>query len=249
MLKNLIRWAVITAIADDTQNYPIHQIGYQDKNSDCLAWYPYGFHANPGADTMALFFSTGSNAENRVMFPGSPKDRLGGKMPTPLEEGEVVFYHPLTKSHIHLKRDGSIDVNSCKDVNLTVAGNIVADVEGNITADVEGDVTVDSEGSVSVTSLGDLCLESETGDIKLTATAGEVKTDSATFQSDTTGDWQVNGDTDINLVLDGSGTLNLGGTGGRRVGRKSDRADFNGSNVIDEGSTQVLAIDGAGGPA
>jgi phage gp45-like len=250
MIKSLIRWAVVTSLSDDDKDFPIHQVGYLGKAADAVAWYPFGFHANASEDSLALMFAVESNAENRVILPGSPKERLGGKMPTPLAEGEVIMYHPETKSYVHMKADGSIDVNVCKNLNLTVTGNVVADVEGAVSATVEGNVTVDSEGIVDITAAGDLCLESETGDIKLTASAGQVLTDSATFQSSTTGLWRANSDGNIDLILDTTGGLvNLGGTGGRNVGRKTDSADFNGSNEIDEGSTQVLAIDGSGGPA
>ena len=169
MLKNLIRWAVITAPSADDKDFPTHQITYMGKVADCLAWFPYGFHANPGAETLALMVAANADNENRVMFPGSPKERLDELLPTPLAEGELLVFNPLTKSHIHFKADGSIDIDSKTDLNIKVAGNMLADVEGNLTAEVEGNLVTDVEGTITETAEGDASKVITGGDDDVTA--------------------------------------------------------------------------------
>ncbi len=152
MIKSLIRWAVVNSLSSDDQDFPIHQIGYMGKTADAAAWYPYGYHANPGSETLALFFAVGANPENRVMMPGSPKERIDALMPTPLAEGEVVMYHPTTKSYVHFKANGDIEVDSQKDVNIRVVGNSKIDVQGNVDIDAGGTLDLDSVGAMKITA-------------------------------------------------------------------------------------------------
>lgn len=155
-IKNLWKLAVTTKASSDTQDMPIHQIQYYGKLSDAVAWYAYGFHANPGKNTLGLLVSIGGNPENKAILPGSPKDRLGSKLPTPLEEGEVLFYNPLTQSYIHILKDGSLDISSQKDVNVTTVANvnIVSAVNVNITSTVKTTILASAiELGAVVTSL------------------------------------------------------------------------------------------------
>lgn len=168
MIKNLIRWAAITAPSADNKKFPLHQITYMGKNADCLAWYPFGYHANPGAATLALMLEANADPENRVMFPGSPKERIDDLLPTPLAEDEILLFHPPTKSYIHFKADGTIDIDSQKDVNIRAVGNMVVDVEGTLIVNVEGAVIKDYESTVAETAEDDTT-KVVTGDDTVTA--------------------------------------------------------------------------------
>lgn len=240
MLKNLIRWAVINAIADDTQQFPIHQVDYLGKTADATAWYPFGFHANPGSSTLALLFSLGSNAENRVALPGSPRERI-----KQLSGGEVVMYHPATGSKVHFKADGSIDMDVKVDLNVTVAGDMLADVGGDITLDAGGDLALIAGGNITAVAGGDIAetaganveMTGATG-IAMEATAGDIDAEVIATTSN------------INLTLAASATslLNLGGVGGKGVPRKDDLIETTGPDKIRDVSTQVKAIPGIGYP-
>jgi len=114
MLKGLIRWAVVGAFSDDDKDFPIHQVKYMGKVSDAVAWYPFGYHANPGKDALSIMISMGSNPENKVILPGSPKERLGSELPTPLEKGEVLIFHPESEAFVHFTKDGVIKMKADK---------------------------------------------------------------------------------------------------------------------------------------
>ena len=120
MIKSLMRWAVVSAFSADDKAFPIHKIEYMGKVSDAVAWYPFGYHANPDKDALAIMIAMGSNPENRVILPGSPKERLGSNLPTPLEKGEVLIFHPETESFIHFTKDGVIKIKADK---LDLIGN------------------------------------------------------------------------------------------------------------------------------
>ncbi len=162
MLKGLVRLAVVSSFSSDDKAFPIHKIEYMGKVADAVAWYPYGFHANPGPDALAIFFAIGGNSESRVFLPGSPEDRIDDLLPTPLAENEVLLYHPPTKSYIHFKEDGTIDIDSQKDVNIRAIGNMVAAVEGNLDVDAKGTVDIDSVGKTTITGAGTVKIDGAT---------------------------------------------------------------------------------------
>ncbi len=218
-IKSLIRLAVITAFSSDDKKFPIHQVEYMGKKADACAWYPYGYHANPGPEVLNLLFSVIGNAENRVMLPSSPKER-----PKPLVEGEVIFYNPTTQSFIHLKADGSIDINSKTDLNVTVAGNLVAAVEGNLDVNVAGSAEIDSIGDLDITAPN----TNITGAVNI---VGDV---------DIIGDLVTLGDADIGK----QGFVGLGAAHG--IGANVVRKGDSGSNPLPEGSTKVTAVGPSG---
>jgi len=179
MIKSLMRWAIINSSSDDDKALPIHQIAYMGKVSDAVAWYPYGYHANPSKDTLAIMISMGSNPENQVVLPGSPKERLGVKLPTPLGKDEILIFNPATQSYVHFLKDGTIDIDSKKDINIRVAGNVLADVEGNMTADVEGNINLDAAGTAVINAASTAIL-SAVGKVTVKG-AGTVEIDGSTL--------------------------------------------------------------------
>jgi hypothetical protein len=150
MLKALVRWSSISTFSKDNQSFPLHQVTYMGKSADAVAWYPFGYHANPGKDALCLMFAVDADPENRVMFPGSPQDRIDPLLPTPLKEGEVLIFHPETKSFIHFLKDGTIDIDSKKDVNIRVIGNMLADVTGKATIDATGTIELNGNTLVDI---------------------------------------------------------------------------------------------------
>lgn len=237
-VKNLIRLAIITVISDDNKDFPSHQITYQGKVSEGISWYPWGIHANPGKSALALMFAIGGNSENKFFLPGSPKERLDDLLPTPLSEGEVLIYNPLTKTYVHFLENGDIDIDSQKDVNIRVAGNLTADVEGNVIADIEGNVVADIEGNTELDVAGNIDVDSA-GTITMTAPdidfVGDV---------DIQGKFTTTGDVDLGI----GGEVGIGvafGGSGSRAARKLDEAALQFPTRISEGSEKVEIV----GPA
>lgn len=146
-VKGLIRLARISAASADDRDFPDHQIGFLGKEGNAIAWYPFGFHANPDKGALAMLFAIGGNPEARHVLPGSPKERI-----KPLAAGEVVYYHPATGSKVHMRADGSIDIDAQLDLNVTVAGDAVINVTGDADIDIGGSMAIDSVGDVEVTA-------------------------------------------------------------------------------------------------
>lgn len=134
-LSNLIKRAVVTRAGDDSGNLAIQQISYNGTTGDCDIIFPYGMHANLPIDSLITVVSIEANEENRAGIGGLPADRIKN-----LPEGEVVFFHPGTKSKIHFKNDGNVDVETNGDLNINADGDV------NVTA--TGDVNVDAKNVI-----------------------------------------------------------------------------------------------------
>ncbi len=169
-IKNLLRWCKVTRDGgSDSDQFPVQQVGYLEKVGDALMWFPFGYHANIPAETLALMLSMQGNSEARVALPGSPVGRPA------VAAGEVVVYHPATLSRIHFKANGDIEVTTKTKIKVTAP---LAELIGDMT--VSGDVTV--AGDVNVTT--DLNV---TGDADVTGstTLGATVTSNGKDISDT----------------------------------------------------------------
>ena len=134
-LRNLIKRAVVTRAGDDTGNLAIQQISYNGRVGDCDIIFPYGMHANLPVDSLITVVTIEANEENRAGIGGVPEQRIKD-----LPAGEVVFFHPSTKSKFHFRNDGNVDVVANGDLNINVTG------DANITA--TGDVNVIGENVI-----------------------------------------------------------------------------------------------------
>tara|TARA_R110000751_G_scaffold93960_1_gene183429 strand:- start:6705 stop:7274 length:570 start_codon:yes stop_codon:yes gene_type:complete len=144
-IRSIIKLAVITNASSDIGAIPINEISYRGKVANSAPWFPFGFHAVPENGTLTLVVNPNARDEERIDFATSVQRRI------PVSIGEVVVYHPATKSKIHFRADGSIDIDSPTQVNVTapltqVTGDL--DVTGNVdvggTIDVEGDATFEA---------------------------------------------------------------------------------------------------------
>jgi hypothetical protein len=177
-LKGIVRWAVINSISLDNKDFPVHKVAYMGKAADALAWYPYGFHANPGAEALCVMLSMNADPENKVILPGSPKERGGSLLPTPLLPGEVLVYNPTTQSYIHMKLDGGIDIEATiSDINIKSSlGNVNVDAINSVLTTTgitrivsTGLIDIDSGGSISIDSPSLIAVKG--GVIKIDGTA------------------------------------------------------------------------------
>ncbi len=154
-MKNYIKRAVITKAGSDDTIRPVQQMEYLGRTTDAEIIFPYGVHANLPAGCMMTVIPILDQSSNLVAFGGLPNERIQ------VEEGEVVFFHPLTKAKIHFKADGNIEIDSLeKDVQITCnSASITASSSVDITAPettVDGNFTVTGDTSLSdtVTSNG-----------------------------------------------------------------------------------------------
>lgn len=147
-LKSLARWALVSRRGDDSGRYPVQQVTYLGKVGDALMWLPYGLHANVPEGDLVLLFSLQGKGEARVGIPGSPKAR------PPLAPGEVALHHPVTGTKIHLKADGSVEIDAIGNVTVNAAGD--ASVVAGGTALVDGAVVeLGGTGGPAVARVGD----------------------------------------------------------------------------------------------
>lgn len=128
IIRNLLRWARITAPGADDQQFAVQQMEYLGKVADGLIVFPYGLHGNVPADSLALMFAVQGNPDNRAAIAWTPKDR------PKLAAGEVAFYHPPTDAFMIWRASGDLDIESgtggTKDINIK-AGKV------KITGDLE----------------------------------------------------------------------------------------------------------------
>lgn len=137
MIGRKKKWGRITRKGSEKGTYPIQQATYLGRVSDFVVLFPYGMHANLPVDQLGLLI----DEDGRIFMGTSAVGRIT------VEEGEVVFYHPQTKSKTHYRVNGDIDIDTV-DGNININGKNV-----NIVASEK--VVVDSTGDVDITTSGD----------------------------------------------------------------------------------------------
>lgn len=177
MIKKL--WAKVTRKSSEEQTYPIQQVTYLGRVADQFVLFPYGMHANLPVEQLGLLI----DSKGRVFMGTSAVGRIV------VEEGEVVFYHPQTKSKTHYRANGDIDIDTeSPDVDPALHGNVNINAKNvNITTsekvdiNATGDVDVNTSGAANVSSTGNTTITAPTvavvGDLTVSGTvvsAGEV---------------------------------------------------------------------------
>lgn len=131
MIRKMLRWARITKAGSDDGQFAIQQMEYLGKLANGLIVFPYGLHGNVPADSLALMFAVGGDADNRAAIAWTPKDR------PKLTEGEVAFYHPPTDGYVIWRKNGDLDISSTAKVKVVATGDVeVTSPTVNITGDV-----------------------------------------------------------------------------------------------------------------
>ena len=90
-MKKRLKWGRITRKGAELGQYPVQQLSYLGRTVDGFAMSPYGLHSNLPRDQLALILDDAG----RIFMGTSAIGRIV------VEEGEVVLYHPRTKSRIH----------------------------------------------------------------------------------------------------------------------------------------------------
>lgn len=138
LFRNLIKLCRFSKNESDANQFPVQQVEYLGKPVDVVVVMPYGSHANIPENFLGLLLQISNQEQNRVVIPTSPKER-----PHPIESGEVIYFHPVTGSKIHLKNNGDVDITA---PNINFIGNVT--ISGNLT--VDGDTAL----GANVTSNG-----------------------------------------------------------------------------------------------
>ena len=134
--------AKITKAGSESLSYPIQQFEMNGRTGDAYIAAPYGMHYNLPANQEALNISP----DGTILMGIDPVGRIK------VEAGEVVFYHPVTKSKIHFKNDNNIDIETSANINATAntinLNGVIIDASGNIvtTGTINADdVTADNQ--------------------------------------------------------------------------------------------------------
>lgn len=131
----LSNWlAKITKKGDEKLSFPIQQFEMNGRVGDAYLVAPYGMHSNLPENQPALNMSP----DGTILMGIDPIGRIK------VEEGEVIFYHPITKSSTLYKNNGDIDIDA---PNVNYSGNV--NIAGNLT--VAGHTTLNT---LEVTGLG-----------------------------------------------------------------------------------------------
>lgn len=152
MIGRKKKWGRVTRKGSEEGVYPIQQATYLGRVSDVVTLFPYGMHANLPVDQLGLLI----DEEGRIFMGTSAVGRIA------VEEGEVVFYHPQTKSKTHYKANGDIDIDTVNaDVDEANHGNV------NITTK---NVNITNSEKITVTSTGDVDLSAANVNIDASTT-------------------------------------------------------------------------------
>lgn len=178
----LSNWlAKITKGGDEKLSFPIQQFEMNGRIGDSYIVSPYGVHANLPENQPAINVSP----DGTILMGIDPIGRIK------VEAGEVVFYHPITKSKIHFKNNHDIDVETEADVNIQCK-NINASVSEDINAIVGGDLNATVTGDI-VASCDNL---NATATTKVTITAPNTELN---------GDMKINGNLEVTGTIKGAG--------------------------------------------
>jgi hypothetical protein len=175
-----IRRALVTKSGEDTDQFRVQQATYLGKNADHEIVFGYGHSANLPPEALLLTFAVEGHSENRAAIGDMPQERIDG-----LKSGEVIFFHPLTKSYIYFKENGDIEVVGVNDITVTAAGKIDATAGTSISA--TAGTTIDATAGTGITAtstLGNIDVEAVVGNVNVTA-AVKITLDAPLIDLDT----------------------------------------------------------------
>jgi len=113
MIKELIKFITVTLAGSDSDQFPVQQVSFMENTADAFIIFPYGMSANAAKDALGVCFSVNGDDQNLAALVTSAKERIKN-----LEEGEVIFFHPKTKSFTYYKNNGDIDIETKSKVNV-----------------------------------------------------------------------------------------------------------------------------------
>ncbi len=146
-IKSLIQHAKIVGSANNSDQFPVQQVFYKGKVSECLMIFSYGHYAIPDSDdSLVIVFEAGGDEDNKSGLAYTPQKR-----PTDLEQGEHAVYHPKTETSIKFRNNGNIEID-CGTGDLIINCN-------NATVNADNNATVSANGDVAITAGGNITLD------------------------------------------------------------------------------------------
>lgn len=130
--------------ADKKKKYPDQQAEIMGRVGDYIVVFPYGLYCDLPGDALAEEIKHGMLIPITVIRPDD------------VEQGEPVFYHPVTNTRIIPRNDGSLDIiANGQAVNIQCDNaNVNADANINLTAPlttIAGDLTVTGNTTLGAT--------------------------------------------------------------------------------------------------
>ena len=186
MLRNMIKRVLITKSGSDDTEFPVQQVAYNGNTADVEIISPYGLHANISAsgESLGTMFAVEGQDDYRVVMAYTPTLR-----PMGLAEGEVVLYHPITKSQVYFRNNGDIDIETTGtdgDINITTNNNInieTTGADGDLNIKTKNDINITIEGEATITSVGDISITAPNlnieGDVNIEGNLGVTGTSTA----------------------------------------------------------------------
>lgn len=149
----------------DPARYAV-QVDFQPEGNTS-GWIPLG--ALWVGDGWGIFAAPAIGTAVEVEFTdGNPEAGVCGlsffsnvDQPLSVQSGELWMVHK-TGSALKFHNDGSVDVVSNQNMNVTVGGNLTANVTGNVNSTVDGSVTVSVTGNVQATATGTMAFTAPT---------------------------------------------------------------------------------------
>jgi phage gp45-like len=113
MISELIKFCRVTLGGKDDKQYPVQQVSYMENTADAFVVFPYGMSANCLQESFGVLLAVNGDEQSLAALITSAVDRIKN-----LKEGEVIFYHPKTKSFMHYKNNGDIDIEAKGNLNV-----------------------------------------------------------------------------------------------------------------------------------
>lgn len=149
MTIHIVR-SIITKPEKELYNRPIQQISYLGKTCNSEIFFPYGIHANLPVDSNLITFSILGQSSNKISIGNLSNKRKQ------LEEGEVIFYHPIKGQFIYLKNNedifiktGESELTMKKDGSSILKSNLTVDGDFTSTGKILGN-KVETEAGISL---------------------------------------------------------------------------------------------------
>ncbi len=137
MIKNDGAWVKTTNKMDDTNLLPVQQGSAIGNLNNWLLMAPYGMHYNAPIDTLCMAI----DSQKRIAIATSAIDRIT------VDSGEVIYFHPITKTRIHMKNSGDVTIEDEAGTKLTLSNGKVTILASEIKLD--GDVEITGDLNVS----------------------------------------------------------------------------------------------------
>jgi len=152
MLQTSIQRAIQTSSPSDG-TYPKSQLNFMGQTAEVRSLNPYGFYSASPINSEWTIFSVRGNSDDKWGIGNVFKGRYDKVANiSGLKEGESLMLNVKTGSYILLKEDGTIEIDSQKEINVTSKAKVtVVAPDLEITGDVKITGALEVIGDVDTT--------------------------------------------------------------------------------------------------